>query len=159
MVWSHLFVLIGCTIEPAPPPEPGPHWQPRTDAELARALRDTCEASVRSGKPILLEFSAPWCIDCRRLEHLERDEGLSRAYEGWHRLRIDVGRFDRHDGLREAFGVRAIAHWSAVRPTDCSAEAASWPRLKQEVMELETGSTGPRSADELVRWLADARQR
>jgi thiol-disulfide isomerase/thioredoxin len=158
MVLMHVLVLMGCAVGPPEPvPEPVPHWISRSDAELQSALTQACEASQVSQAPILLEFSAPWCIDCRKLEALD-EASLAGEYERWERLRIDVGRFDRHEALREAFGVYAIAHWVALDPTQgCSSSAERWTRLKQSTIEIETGSLGPRTADDLVRWLQEAR--
>jgi thiol:disulfide interchange protein len=163
MVLLYAIALIGCAVPPQEPElesvsKPDPHWIPRTDAELETALNASCEASLASHNPLLLEFSAPWCIDCRKLEALEEEPTLVREFDQWERLRIDVGRFDRHSALREAFGVHAIAHWVAVKPTQgCSGTADRWTRLKQSTIEIETGSSGPRTVGELVTWLKEAR--
>jgi len=158
MVLLHFMILSGCTTDTArPAAPPPPHWQLRTDAELESVLDETCRSSLASGEPILIEFSAPWCVDCKKLEHLEDEQALAGEYTHWQRVRIDVGRFDRHAALREAFAVSSIAHWAAVRPITCDARAPSWPRLREGVMEVETSQTGPRTAADLVAWLRAAR--
>ena len=164
MTMLHLIVLLACAndtepavVAPNPIAAQTPHWETRTDLELDEVLAKSCEASIADGKPLLVEFSAPWCVDCRKLEALETDDALAKEYGNWHRVRVDVGRFDLHDDLRGAFGVTAIAHWTAMKPTSCEAKAQSWPRLKSAVMELETGSIGPRTASDLIDWLAAAR--
>ena len=160
MVMLHLFLLLACANEPPEPQPvaaPPPHWEKRTDLALDAVLTKTCEASIADKKPILLEFSAPWCADCKKLEHMEKQEDLMGEYANWHRVRVDVGRFDRHEALREAFGVYAIAHWTAMKPISCKEKAPSWPRLNSQLMELETGSGGPRTVADVVKWLVSAR--
>jgi thiol-disulfide isomerase/thioredoxin len=159
MPMMHLFVLFACA-DPPPPPQPAPpppHWAQRSDVELDAVLTGACEAAIADKKPVLLEFSAPWCIDCKKLEYLESNPALAAEYDHWHRVRVDIGRFDRHEPLRKAFDVHAIAFWAALRPESCTISATEWPRLKSAVLELETGTSGPRTVDDVVKWLVEAR--
>lgn len=151
-----LWLALGC-VDPPPPPPPAPHWVRRTDAELAAELGRACAASRADHKPVLVEFSAPWCVDCRALERLEPHPALSREYAAWHRVRVDVGNFDRHPALLEAFEVRAIAAWVALRPEDCGRPVEAWPRLAGRLVEIDSGAARSEGADGLARWLAAAR--
>lgn len=184
MTWSTellLLGLLGCGREPVPEPEPPPapaveapaeapttpaetpstpaHWTVRTDLELDDLLRDTCEAAVADGRPVLLEFSAPWCVDCKLLKRITDRDPVRSELESWHRVVVDVGRFERHDALREAFEVAAIARWVALRPTDCVTPVTRWPRLREGTLEPQSGQEGPRTDEDVLRWLVEARGR
>lgn len=44
---------------------------------LTRTIQATCRAAVSERRPILLEFSAPWCADCLALEQLKQAPALA----------------------------------------------------------------------------------
>lgn len=132
------------------------------DAEpptLAATLADRCRRAQREGTPVLVEFSADWCPDCRRLAKMKLQEPLRGELARWPVAEVDVGRFDQHDQLLEAFGVDRIATWTVLRPTDCDAPVTSWSKLDQRT--LEPVSQGGEQADTgaLTRWLQRLRQR
>lgn len=164
-----LLLLVSCGEPPTaarpapmavPEPEPAdqqPHWVTRTDLELDEVLRSECRASVEEGKPLLLEFSAPWCVDCRRLIELSKDPAVASELSQFRTLTVDVGRWDRHKPLVEAFGVGVLAWWVALAPTDCDAPPPTWPRLKEGGFEPASGSSGVRTASGVAAWLSEAR--
>ncbi len=135
---------------------PGYDVPERSDAELGEQARLACEASRARKQPLLLEFTAAWCSDCRALAGLEQEPALARALAEYARLAINVGRFDRHPALLQSFGVRAIAYWVVVAPRDCAGEPQSWSPLASRTLEPVTGT--PVRSDELAAWL-DARRR
>ena len=132
-------------------------WTPRSDAELSAALQTTCAASLADKKPILLQFSAAWCGDCRAAETLKADPAVSAALQQWHTLLIDVGRFERHQPMLQAFGATGIAWWVALAPTDCAQPVTAWPRLKVGAIEPSSDATLSQPAA-LVGWLQSARR-
>ena len=155
-------VLAGCgqASPPLPqPPNPSAYWIERSDAELDAVLGETCERAVSAGKPVLVAFSAPWCIDCRQMRALEAQAVLRDELDSWEVVVVHVGRFDRHPQLMDAFDVGAIAHWAALRPVDCTSKVVSWPVLRASTFEPSTGWFGVKTAEGLRDWLVEARGR
>lgn len=168
-MWFVLTMLLGCgggsSEAPRPAegeaaaPKEAPHWVKRSDDELAAVFKESCEASVADGKPVLVEFSAPWCLDCRALQLLEKNQAMATEYANFHRVRVDVGRFDRHKALLDHFEVRAIANWLILRPDDCRLEVTRWPKGNQRVVELDSGAAAEEGPQGLIMWLKLARNR
>ena len=133
-------------------------WTVHTPVELATELKTACERAAPAQKPVLLGFSAPWCLDCKVLHKLEADPKVTAELARWERVVTDVGRFERHAELLRAFGGDRIAWWAALQPTaeNCAKPVTSWPRLRTGGIEPASGTT-VQSADDLVQWLADAR--
>jgi thiol-disulfide isomerase/thioredoxin len=123
--------------------------QAELDAELARA----CRASLVSHKPVLVEFSAPWCQDCQVLAELKQDASLARVLRGFEVVVVNIGDFDQHPRLLQAFGIKAIAHWEVLRPTLCSAPVETWPRSGGRSVEPTATGSGA-GATKLAEWLA-----
>lgn len=141
----------------APPePERG-KWVRRTDVELDDLLHTTCAASVQDGRPILLEFSAAWCVDCRRLLELSSDAEVAKELTEFHHITVDVGQWDRHQALAKAFGVGMLAWWAVLDPKDCAEPIPAWPRLAEGGFEPSSSGTGARTAEDVVTWLQRAR--
>jgi len=130
-------------------------WIARTDAELDAALQETCEASRSTDRPVLLQFSAAWCTDCKRMHAMSTRSPLSEELAGWSTLIIDPGRFDRHRDLLQAFQVTRLATWVALAPEDCRLPAPAWRRLAHGSFEPVTGD--PVTAEQLVAWLQTAK--
>ena len=153
-------LLAGCGEAPPrlpDPPNPGKYWVERSDAELKGVLDETCASAKAAGKPVLLAFSAPWCIDCRQMRALEEQPELASELVNWEKVVVHVGRLDRHKPLLEAFRVGAIAHWVALDPKDCSADVTDWPVLRASTFEPQTGWFGAKTAPEMRDWLVKAR--
>lgn len=156
-------LLLACsgppTLTQPDPGNPAAYWVERTESELDAALEQTCSRARAHDRPVLVVFSAPWCVDCRLLRRLEVEPALAGELQRWEKLVVDVGRLDRHPGLLEHFGVRAVATWVALAPTDCSASVQRWPVLDVSRVEPATNPLSKRSPEALAGWLARARQR
>lgn len=142
----------------APPPRDAPYWVERSDLALDTALRATCEAAVADEAPVLLTFTAPWCLDCKQLRAMAAEEPARSEKARYHEVVIDVGRFERHEALRHHFQVASIAYLVALRPTDCTTPVTAWPLLAKGAFE-PSGGRGARTPEQLAAWLAEARTR
>jgi len=58
-------------------------WPTYSDASL--------QAALDAGKPVVMDFSASWCAECRELEHKTfTDPGVQKALEPFTKLRVDL---------------------------------------------------------------------
>jgi len=133
-----------------------PGGSPETTASTPAPVAAACARAVEQSKPLLLEFSAPWCGDCRRVAQLKAEEPLKQTLTQVESVTLDVGRFDRHTDLLKAFDVRAIAHWVVLKPTTCETPPSQWPVLKSGTLEPVSGSSGPKTAQDIAQWLQGA---
>ena len=149
---------LGCERTDADPSVPSPataYDAPfRTDAQLTSELDTLCRTALESARPLLVEFSAAWCSDCRRLHGMKQDPALADELDAWPRIVVNVGRFDRHRPLLDALGVESIAHWEVLAPTRCDAPIADWPSLARRTLEVSSGEARNLTPDDLARWLA-----
>ena len=129
----------------------------QSGAEVRADLHLACSEAVASGVPVLVEFSAPWCSDCQQLHRMRQQEALAAELEYWPAVDINVGHFDRHEDLLGAFGVRSIAHWVVLEPTDCDAPVEAWARVAERKLEPASGADRSVSAEDLAGWLAGLR--
>lgn len=156
--------------EPAKPPQvkpgknqPADEHQPnddkspydvpaRSQAEIDAGLQSACERGQARSQPLLIEFSAPWCGDCRRLAEMKKEPVLARSIEEIPYFAVNIGRFDRHEGILEDFDIRAIANWQIVETTNCDQPAGTWKRIEARTLEPKTGQEKV-TAQDLATWL------
>jgi len=75
----------------------------RIDAELRARIKEACEAAKKANKLVLLHFSGDWCPWCRDMDKCLQQPEVSKAVEGFVRLKIDVGHFDKHQVVMQEY--------------------------------------------------------
>lgn len=122
-------------------------WDESTEDEVFTAigLAKSCARAER--RRVLLEFVAPWCADCREMAKLDESPIVKQALrERFERVRINIGKWDRHEALRESFGVHALATYIVIDPTTSKL-------LAKTTLEPIT-KRGPKLTDrDWARWL------
>lgn len=172
-------LLCGCerTPEPSPAPaktlETAPQKAPlhvitpppaatydvplRSDQEFRDAAKAACQASHSAGRPLLLEAGADWCGDCRLLHRMKETEGpLQAELQNWQVLTVNLGE-DRHEWLRAAFRIKAIARWLVFWQPDCDAPLESWSPSSSKVVEPTSGGDSA-NGGRLALWLSETRK-
>ncbi|WP_433794257.1 thioredoxin family protein [Actinoplanes sp. CA-252034] len=63
-------------------------------------------AAKKSGRNVLVDFGADWCLDCRVLTRIAEDPAVNaQLAEGFEVVSVDVGEFDRNLDVAERWGV------------------------------------------------------
>lgn len=92
-------------------------WREQTETEVLEAIVEAKRCAAAQGRRLLLEFVAPWCKDCLEMARLdETPEVASALRQRFERVRINVGQWDRHEGLRRTYLVRALATYIVIDP-------------------------------------------
>ena len=136
----------------------------RSVAQLPRPLPSPYDASVdataqvnaalkrakKSGKPVLIDFGANWCADCRVLagvlELPEMRGWIARKFE---LVQVDVGEFDRNLDIAKRFSGEQLGAIPAVFVID-----AKRTKLLNAGATLALGDARVMKPQEIADWLA-----
>jgi len=69
------------------------------------------QASVAAGRPVMMDFSADWCLPCHELElNTFTDPRVVAAAKGFDRYKVDLTKYDSPEAsaLRKRFGVTGV---------------------------------------------------
>jgi thiol-disulfide isomerase/thioredoxin len=115
-------VAVGCERNSAPSDEGGERTVRAplspSGAGDGDVLAKACGAAVEREVPVLLEFSAEWCPDCKTLQRLATSAPLREELSRWQHVTIDIDD-DAHDSLTAS--VQGARH--------CTMDPAEAPRL------------------------------
>ena len=105
----------------------GIEWEPFT--------REAVAAAASGGRPVIIDFSAEWCIPCRELEHRTfSDEGVIEYSHRFARLKVDLTTITAEQReLKREYGIRGV-------PTIVFIDSAGNERTQSRV----TGFVEPR---------------
>jgi thiol:disulfide interchange protein DsbD len=80
----------------------GIEWEPFSEERIAEARSE--------GRPVMIDFSADWCIPCRELDHKTfTDEAVMEYSEGFVRLKMDLTTINSEKKrIKRDFGVRGV---------------------------------------------------
>lgn len=121
-------------------------WLERTEDELDEALRAAKVCAKKRMVNVLLAFGAPWCADCREMVRISREDAIAALLrERYQVVRINVGNWDRHEGLRKRYGVKSIAHYVVLDPSGKVVAQTTLEPITGQKIEAET----------FARWLRD----
>jgi thiol-disulfide isomerase/thioredoxin len=131
--------------------KPIPHehlWDETTESEVFEAINAAKACARANGRRLLLELVAPWCGDCREMARLDATPVVSTVLQArFERVRINVGKWDRHEALRQSYEVKALATYIVIDPVTSK-------QLAKTTLE-PISKRGPKlTADDWARWLA-----
>lgn len=122
-------------------------WDETSEGEVLDAIDRAKRCAAEHGRRLLLEFVAPWCEDCREMAKLEESEVVAVTMKKrFERVRINVGKWDRHEALRNSFDVHALATYIVIDPK------TSKP-LAKTTLEPITKKGQKLSAEQWAHWL------
>jgi hypothetical protein len=123
-------------------------WDETTESQVLEAISVAKTCAAKHGRRLLLEFVAPWCGDCHEMARIEStplvEDVMRSRYE---RVRINVGKWDRHEGLRKSYEVNALATYVVIDPT-------SSKLIAKTTLEPITGKRGKISPEQWAGWLS-----
>ncbi len=130
--------------------EPIPHarlWDETTEGEVLDAISAAKACAAEHGRRLLLEFVAPWCEDCQEMAKLDETAVVAATLKSrFERVRVNVGKWDRHEALRKNFDVRALATYIVIDPKTSK-------QLAKTTLEPITKKGQKLSAEQWAGWL------
>jgi len=123
-------------------------WDETTESEVLDAISAAKACAAENHRRLLLEFVAPWCDDCREMAKLDETSVVATTLKArFERVRVNVGKWDRHEGLRRTFDVRALATYIVIDPKTSK-------QLAKTTLEPISKKGQRLSADDWARWLS-----
>jgi thiol-disulfide isomerase/thioredoxin len=122
-------------------------WDETTESEVLDAIGVAKTCAAEHGRRLLLEFVAPWCDDCQEMARLDEAPVVASVLaQRFERVRVNVGKWDRHEALRDNFGVRALATYIVIDPKTSKL-------LAKTTLEPITKPGQKLTAEQWARWL------
>lgn len=122
-------------------------WDETTEGEVLDAISTAKLCAAEHGRRLLLEFVAPWCDDCQEMARLDEAPVVASVLaQRFERVRVNVGKWDRHEALRDNFGVRALATYIVIDPKTSKL-------LAKTTLEPITKPGQKLTAEQWARWL------
>jgi thiol:disulfide interchange protein len=123
-------------------------WDETSESQVLEAIGAAKSCAAEHERRLLLEFVAPWCEDCQEMAKLDATELVAATLkQRFERVRINVGKWDRHEGLRNTFGVHALATYVVLDPKTSK-------ELAKTTLEPITKKGQKLSPEDWQRWLA-----
>ena len=135
------------TVDELPRPLPSP-YDAKVDAKAQ--VEAALTRAKASGKPVLIDFGANWCPDCRVLAGvLELPEMRGWVAQKFELVQVDVGRFDRNIDIATRFTGEKLGAIPAVFIVD-----ARSGKLRNAGATLALGDARIMKPQEIANWLA-----
>ncbi|MCW3845876.1 thioredoxin family protein [Sphingomonas sp. LB-2] len=139
-------VSIG-TVAQLPRPLPAPY---DATADATSQVDAALKRARRSHKPLLIDFGANWCADCRVLAGvLELPEMRGWVAHKFELVQVDVGRFDRNLDIAKRFTGQALGAIPAVFIVDAKSS-----KLRNAESILALGDARVMRPQAIADWLA-----
>ncbi len=123
-------------------------WDETSEGEVLAAISAAKACAAEHGRRLLLEFVAPWCEDCQEMAKLDETVVVAATLKSrFERVRVNVGKWDRHEALRKNFDVHALATYIVIDPKTSK-------ELAKTTLEPITKRGQRLSAEQWARWLA-----
>lgn len=122
-------------------------WDETSESQVFEAISAAKSCAAEHSRRLLLEFVAPWCEDCQEMAKLDETALVAATLkERFERVRVNVGKWDRHEGLRNTFDVHALATYIVIDPKTSK-------ELAKTTLEPITKQGQRISAEQWAAWL------
>lgn len=136
-------------LDQLPVPLPAPY---RADADATAEVDAALARAKKRGKPLIVDFGANWCVDCRVLAGVialpEMKPWMARHFELVH---VDVGRFDANLDLVRRFGLRQLRGAPSLVIYDAKRGQVRNPKTELALVDART-MTPQAMADWFAQW-------
>ncbi|MBO9714661.1 thioredoxin family protein [Sphingomonas sp.] len=128
-------------------PLPAPY---RPGADATTEVKAALERAKARGKPLLIDFGANWCLDCRVLAGvLEVPELKAYVARNFELVQVDVGRFDHNIQIAQGYTGEPLGAIPAVFVVD-----PATGKLRNRRDTLGLGDARVMKPQAIANWLA-----